>query len=237
MIPGGASFEGIHTYDNLGMIPKSKLTFAPPPPRMQKKELPGASGELDYTDSVGGVVSYENRKGSFSFLVPTADIDYLTAYHNIRTYFDGSVRECALDDAPDFIFRGRFWLSGWESWDGFSEATIEYSVEPYRYSDENAHPHDWLWDEMSFSSNEWLVYSSFNVNKKKARTLFNPLSVPCAPSVTCSSVMRVTVNGGTYKLYQGYTRQAPFTLQPGTTYAVFKGTGTVWIETPSEVKP
>ena len=33
MIPSGATFDSTHTYRDLSMIPKSKITFDPPRPR------------------------------------------------------------------------------------------------------------------------------------------------------------------------------------------------------------
>lgn len=233
MIPNGATFGNYHTFRNMHLIPKSKITFSPPPPKMVRQELKGADGSLDYTELATGEVHYGNRKGTLEFLVMSG-ADNASAYTLARTVFGGQVLNCVLDDDPDMTYTGRFWVSGWKPHDGICELSVDYSVEPYRYGEDNIKFYDWLFDD-AFSGNDTLYYGSFHVNGAKARTLQNPTSVSVKPKFTCSAPMTVQIGGVTYSLPQGTSSRSGIVLAPGETHARFTGTGTVAMDYPMEV--
>lgn len=226
MIPSGATFDSTHTYRDLSMIPKSKITFDPPRPRYNIEDVAGASGELDYTEMPTGKVHYDSRTGTIDFLVMSGS-DYIGAYDSILDFFDGSAMTCVLDDDPGHSYRGRFWVSGWESHEGFSDCQISYMIEPYRYSEDPEQYQEWLWDEMDFNSDEYLFYSEFRVSGQKARTLINPMTRAVSPTVICTGQMTVLMGGTTYHLPAGTTTTPGFVLQPGPNACTFTGTGTV----------
>lgn len=224
----GALFDGSHTYNDFHMIPRSILTFNPPPPKYVLQELAGASGELDYTEVLTNKIVYGNRKGSFEFLV--VDDDYISIYETCLAFFDGRKRTCYLDDDPLFHYNGRFKLSEWKSYEGYSLIVIDYDVTPYRYSEDNINLYDWEWDSLDLTSNEdSILYHSFSVDGTKARTFINDGEGDVYPTITCSAAMEVTVDEITYQLPAG-TTTVDFPLNPGTTFLTFEGTGTVSLD-------
>lgn len=231
MIPAGAKFDGKHTYNWFRMIPKTTMVFAPPFPKYILEDIKGASGSLDYTEMLTGKVHYQNRKGQFEFLVIN-DEDYQETYEKIREFFAGQKRECELDDDYDMHYTGRFALTKWESLEKFSHCTIEYNVEPYRYSNDNIRLHDWLWNDLDFGSMDGLLYGNFVVKGTKERSLWNTSDYPITPSFYCTAPMEVTIGVNTYMLPEGNTSSPGFTLAPGDNHMTFKGTGTVQMDYP-----
>ena len=132
-----------------------------------------------------GEVHYRNRKGTLEFLAMTGN-NHLSAYALIKTIFNGQKLNCVLDDEPDVIYTGRFWVSEWKPHEDICELSVSYDVEPYRYGEDNIKFSDWLFDD-AFSSNDTLYYGSFVVNGTKARTLQNPTSISIKPKFTCSA--------------------------------------------------
>ena len=237
MTPNGATFDGNrHTRTYFYMIPRSKLTFSPAFPRYVTEDLTGASGELDHTDTLTGEVAYNDREGVFSFLVLN-DSNYLARYKAIKAYFNGTERICVLDDDPEHEYVGRFYLSSWKSYELVSECEITYIVEPFRYSEETIDETDWLWDEMNFSSNDYLYFSSFMVDGQKARTLVNEQSVSVTPTIICTADMAVKVGNITHFFNEGSTRDQSFQLSPGRNLCTFYGNGNVRVVYPKEVVP
>lgn len=127
MIPSGATFGSVHTYRDLNMIPKSKLTFAPCQPKFLKQDSQGMNGDLDYTNLFGGV-NYENSKGEFRFLVLTGS-NYTSAYTQMLSLFNGQVLTCKLDDEEGNVtYTGRFAVSEWKPHGGRADMTLTYNV-------------------------------------------------------------------------------------------------------------
>ena len=236
MMPSGATIGMMHTYRDLHMIPKSKITFAPPTPKFEIQEIQGTSGELDYTSSLTGEVHYNSRIGELSFLVLSGD-DYLASYSAIKSVFDGSNVLCILDDDPDFHYEGRFYLSEWRSEEKFSECKIRYILKPYRYSEDDISLYDWQWDDLEFASDDLILYHSFTVEGIKTRSLVNMSTSPIMPEFICSAPMTVTIGSAVYQLTAGTTKAPGFYLEPGVTVAEFQGTGTVSMSYPMEVLP
>lgn len=127
---GGLTIGGtIHTYDDLNMIPKLPIAFAPPQPKYVIFDIPGADGEIDLTDALTGNIFYNNRKGSIEFLV-LSGADYLQSYEDALQAFDGDKKTVVLDDQPGTNYTGRFWVNRWKSFEGYSTIVIDYDVDP-----------------------------------------------------------------------------------------------------------
>lgn len=125
---GGAQIGNYHTYDDLHMIPKSKLFVAPPEVKTVTFSIPGADGEIDLTSAIMGTPAYTNRKGSWDFLVVTGE-NYMQAYTNCLGAFNGEVKDIVLDDQPSVTYTGRVWVNQWKSYEGFGQITLDYNIE------------------------------------------------------------------------------------------------------------
>ena len=230
MMPNGATFGGKHTYRYFHMIPKSKITFAPPEPKTTIFDVPNADGELDYTEALTGSVAYANRQGSIEFLVLT-DTDYAAVYSELLTYFHGQKMNVILDDDPSYFYRGRFSVNKWKSWEGRSNITIDYDLEPYKYAVSTSLSHDWLWNDLF---DNVIYYGTFDVSGSKARNLINPSGSSVTPTFTCSSAMTVSYNGTTYSLPAGTTRSSGIILRSGNNSMTFYGNGRVLVDYATE---
>ncbi len=58
-----------NTYSDFGLIPMSRPVISPPEPKVSYLEIPGRNGVLDLTETLTGSITYENRQGSWKFLV------------------------------------------------------------------------------------------------------------------------------------------------------------------------
>lgn len=228
MTPEGATINGKHTWQYFNMIPKSKLLFAPPKPKYIFQDLQGGNGQLDYTEFLTGRVQYENRRGTFEFLV-LPGYAYDLTYKRALNVFDGSVMTCVLDDDPMHEYKGRFWVSEWKSWEGHSMIAIDYDVEPYRYSTENISTLDWDFDEV-IEGNLDIYYGSFSTVNTKWRNLIIPGDAEVTPTFNCSSDMQVEKDGVMYTLSAGENTNPGFLLEPGENQLVFYGSGTVTMD-------
>jgi len=236
MTPSGMTFEGIRsTRQYFKMIPKQKITFAPPMPKYEIQNLEGASGELDYTEEITGRIAYSNSKGSIEFLV-LSGVEYQAAYTKAREYFNGTRRNVVLDDDPATEYRGRFWVNDWKSYEGYSLIVIDYEIEPKRYDPSGVKPSEWLWDDLDLNGTEPLYYWEFAVDGEKWRTIYSPASGPVTPTFTCSSAMTVSFGGSTHQLPAGTTADPGFQLSPGENTMKFTGSGTVGLDYPMEAE-
>ena len=129
-----------NTWTDWKLIPTERPTFAPPKRKETILNVPGANGSIDLSEALTGFSVYENRQGSFTFIV---DPDYspfngswVSAYSEISNFLNGRTLKCVLSDDPDYYYEGMFKLSNWDSKsDGtWSEITIDYNVQPYKYS-------------------------------------------------------------------------------------------------------
>lgn len=225
MIPNGGTFGGQHTLRDFHMIPKSKITFAPPEVRTETVDVPGMMGELDMTEALGSV-SYRNRRGTVEFLVMDAD-EYATVYSSVLTHFHGQRMNIVLDDDPAFFYTGRLSVNDWRSVESFATLALDYDLDPLKRPIHSTISQDWLWNDLF---NTVIYYGIFDVAGEKARNLLNPSGYAITPKFTCSAPMTVVIGGNTYTLPQGTTTAPGFFLAPGSNQATFKGTGRVAVD-------
>lgn len=129
MTPGGFTIDGFHSYDDLGMIPKSMIAIAPPIPKLVTFDVPGSDGEIDLTDALTGRVMYNTRQGEIELLV-LSGTEYAQAYTNCLSIFNGQKKSIVLDDEPGTTYTGRFWVDKWKSFEQFSNIVIKYEIDP-----------------------------------------------------------------------------------------------------------
>lgn len=211
-----------HTFRDWSLVAEKIPVISPPKPKTSYVSVPGASGDLDYTEALTNSVTYENRKGSWSFIV-LPDMDWAVAYTAIMTALQGKKMRIILDDDPLYLYTGRFAVNEWESNRGYSRIVIDYNLEPYKDavagSTENL---DWAWDELF---NKIIYYGLFSVNDSyKARTLINPSGTTLTPKFICSCPVTVSKGGSTYYLPAGTTTSPGFDLATGDNAVSFKAT-------------
>lgn len=63
----GVKFGSKHSYDDWGLILKSRPVISPPSPKTIYIDVPGADGIIDLTESMTGEVKFNNRTITFEF--------------------------------------------------------------------------------------------------------------------------------------------------------------------------
>lgn len=128
------NFGDKNTYDDWKIVPETRPVVVPPEPKLIFDEIPGASGSLDLTTSLTGLVNYGDRTGSFDFIVLNDYAHWHDRYSEIMSYLHGKRMTMTLEDDPNYYYIGRYSVSAWESGENWSRITIDYHVDPFKYS-------------------------------------------------------------------------------------------------------
>lgn len=214
------------------LIPSSRPVFNPPSPKTKYIDIPGGNGHLDLTTSLTGDVVYENRTGSFEFIVDNGHREWFALYSDIMDYLHGQLLQATLEDEPTFYYEGRFSVNQWKSDPHNSKIVIDYNVSPYKY-EMHSSLEDWIWDTFNFESGIVREYKDLRVNGSLDFTIVGR-RMSVTPSFTVKSDdgkgLKVKFNGVTYDLYDGTSRVLNIKTVEGENKLTFTGNGTVSIE-------
>ena len=126
-----------NSYDDFHLVPDGRPIISMPEPITNFIEVPGASGQLDMSDSLTGYPLYGSREGDISFIVLNnySEGTWMQRYQTISKFIHGRRLELSLEDDPDYFYEGRMTVGNWESPSdgGHSTISIEYSLDPYKY--------------------------------------------------------------------------------------------------------
>lgn len=129
----GMKIGEFHSYKDFGLVPTSKPIINLPSPKLEYLDMPGMQGEIDITESLGGEVLYEMRTGSFEFLVSDPK-KWQEVYGKLLSTAHGKNTNIVLDTEKDYVYQGRMWVSEFKSDKNYSLITLDYKLEPYKYS-------------------------------------------------------------------------------------------------------
>lgn len=215
-----------NTWDYYHMAPKTRPFVAEPSPKTEFVDVPGADGQLDYTEALTGGVRYGNRSGTWNFIVDNGFWDFPVLQSDILAFMHGKRKAIILADDPEYYYIGRLTVKCNFGNKDFSGIDISYNLDPYKYPLASTANKDWQWNEL-FSNT--ILYGKFNVYGTKSRNIINPNDSSVSVSITVTSAMTVEFNGETISLASGKTTDA-LTISPGDNYMVFNGTGQVTID-------
>ena len=239
------TFGDKNTWDDWRLLPVSRPVFAPPKVKTNYIAIPGGNGLLDLSESLTKYPVYENRTGSFAFRVMNGYMPWAQRYSEIMGYLHGQSARAILADDPDYFYQGRFSVDSWDSGDTWSEITIGYSVNPFKWNIMSSTDH-WIWDTFDFDTGViWEeTFSGITINSPNAwvkRTFMEDFfgDVPISPTITVSGAPATGVDirfVNTYLAidatlnFKNGTAHAPDFIFYGQTSAYemyFKGTGTI----------
>ncbi len=215
--------SGKNTFTEWGLVPTSRPVIQPPAVKTIYVDLPSSHGVLDYTDLLLAETPFGQREGSWEFALRPGR-NWARVYSSILNYLHGVRHKVILEDDPTFLYMGRLSVNEWKSDASYSTITIDYNLDPFKYSVASSDDTDWLWNDV-FSVP--IRYGSFNVAGEKYRNFVNEGLKETIPTFTCSNTMKVEFNGRTFDLVAGKNYNANLTLQPGDNIMTFHGTGTV----------
>lgn len=129
-----------NTWDDWHLVPTERPVVAPPPIKTEIMELIGGDGFLDLTTNLSGRPTYQNRTGSWEFLVinpgqvpSSVPFKSWTAlYSDIMAYLHGRKYNVILDDDPAWYYTGRLSVNEWNTGKTNSKIKISYNLEPYK---------------------------------------------------------------------------------------------------------
>lgn len=186
------TFGDKNTWDDWHILPVSRPVFAPPEVKTKYIDVPGGNGQLDLSETLTKYPIYNNRKGSFTFRVMNGYGDWANRYSDIMQYLHGKSLKAILADDIAWFYQGRFTVDSWDSGDTWSEITIGYDVNPFKWSIVSS-TDPWLWDPFSFEVGIiWdKIFKDISINSPSSWTSvsFNPDLfglVPVAPSIIVS---------------------------------------------------
>lgn len=145
------TFGEKNTWDDWRLIPSSRPLFNPPAQKVKTLDIPGGNGVLDLSTALSGYPVYQNRTGSFEFIVMNDFKPWHMAYSDIMDYLHGQTMRAILEDDPEYFYEGRFTINAWRSEKDWSRIVIDYSVGPYKW-DLLSSIDDWLWDPFNFQN-------------------------------------------------------------------------------------
>lgn len=133
-VPHSITFGEKNTYADWHIVPEMRPAIVPPTPKFIYDDLPGASGSLDLTTSLTGLVNYNDRSGTISFIVLNGFGTWHERYTEIMHYLGGKKMRMILADDPEYFYLGRYNVNAWTSEEHWSKIDIDYRVEPFKYS-------------------------------------------------------------------------------------------------------
>ena len=217
--------SGKNTYDEWHMVPTSRPVVNPPSVKTSYVDLPSSHGQLDYTLYLLGEVPYGQRTGSWEFTLKPGT-SWANVYSSILNYLHGVRHTVILEDNPAFQYVGRLAVNEWKSDQKRSIITIDYNLDPFKYSTVSSDDTDWLWNDLFV---DYIRYGTFEVTGTKYRNFINSGLRVAVPTFTCSAPMTVTFKGEDFTLVAGKNSNANLALEPGDNVMVFSGNGTVTV--------
>ena len=216
-----------NTWDDWHLIPASRPFFAPPKVKTNTVDIPGGDGVIDLTEVLAGRPTFNNRSGSWIFYVDSDHKSWSSLYSEIMTYLHGQKMRAVLEDDPLYYYEGRFSVNAWKTEQNWSQITINYDVEPFKY--EIVGGSAWIWDTFNFNTGEITTLDAIEVNG--TRTLYvDGVAFAITPVIITSAAMSMEYEGETYQLKAGRNIPSGLTLHTGTNKFIFDGNGTITLE-------
>ena len=231
-----SSVKHYHTKATFNLYPVEKPVIEPPNPKTLKVDIPGADGEIDYTEALTGDVHYQNRKCTMKYKIPGNRQTWDGIYHGLLNAIHGKKLYLFLDEDPDGFYYGRFTVKEpeFENYSAYLE--IDGDLDPYKY-DLLSSTDAWLWDPFSFLTGVIRQYSQLSISSSTITIVGCPM--PVAPDIYVHSktgtlsVTYPTVDGttATVTLSDGSNAEnmPDFLIRDGEYTLTFSGTGVVSI--------
>lgn len=223
----GVSFGTKHTFNDWNLI-LTNTTISFPEVKKETLDIPGADGELDFTESLTDDPKYNNRTLSFNLVMIQNRSKWTSLKSEIANYLHGQRFKIILDDDMNFYYLGRAEVNEFQSDKSLGVIVISADVEPYKY-DITSSDEDWLWDPFDFESGIINETKNLVVNGE-LEVIIHGRRKHVTPVITCSTAMQVIFNGSSYELPAGSYEVFNIEIVEGENKLKFIGNGTVSIE-------
>lgn len=219
-----------NTWDSWHLIPKSRPLVNPPRPKTNYVDIPGGNGQIDLTENLTGKPTYENRTGSWTFIAENGFKPWSELYSEIMAHLHGRAMRATLEDDPSYFYEGRFSVSGWDSGANYSTITIDYNLNPYKWSAHSS-TEDWIWDTFNFETGVIKQYSNLSLEEGPVTVDITGREIPAIPVfITSAPGVTMTYGGKTYALSIGHNVFDDIVVNEGTYEFTFQGSGTITLQ-------
>lgn len=131
-----------NTWLDFRLIPASRPSIAPPSVKTNYVTVPGADGELDFTEALDQKIHYGMREGSWEFYVCHELIDkynWIELWDELLDAWHGKRQQIILMDEAE-VYPGEYWagriaLNEFQSDAHHSKVVIDYRIDPFRSAD------------------------------------------------------------------------------------------------------
>lgn len=223
----GVRFGNIHTYDEWKLILTS-VDISFPDIKTEKTNIPGADGELDFTESLTNDVKYKNRKITFNFVMVQERSLWTSLMSTIANYLHGKDFKIILDNDLNFFYKGRAKVNQFKSDKSIGKIVIEADVDPYKY-DLISSAEDWLWDPFNFEDGIINETKDLTVNGELTVNIYGRRKL-VSPKFVCQNALQCIFEGHTYNFTPGTNYAPNIQIREGKNTLKFIGKGTVSIE-------
>lgn len=222
--------EHRNTWDDWHLIPTSRPTFSFPEAKTNYVEVPGSSTTIDLSETLTGYPTYKDRSGSFEFIVMndglttsvSEDVGYINdskhgwsgVYSSIANFLHGQKMYLEYEDDSGWYYIGRFTLNEWNSEESYSTITINYTVEPFKYSIVSSEDL-WKWDPFNFKTGAIRTYKDLEYGTSDTSITLIGTQVPVVPTIYVSTKSILTLpNGKSYTLESGENKNPQIKINP-----------------------
>ena len=223
----GVKIGDRHTYKDWNLILIS-TDIGFPDPKTETIDIPGADGELDFSEVLTGDISYNNRTISIQLEMVDKFENWRNKISEISNYLHGKKLKIIFDEDPSFYYFGRLSVNDFKSNKSTGTITIEANVEPYKY-DLFSSLEDWLWDPFNFDNGIINETNNLQVDGELEVKIVGRRK-KVIPKVTCDNELQLLFNGQTYNLPEGTSYSPEIEICEGENILKFIGNGTVTIE-------
>lgn len=208
----GVQFNDFHTADDWDLIMHEKH-IAPPVPKTNYVSVPGRDGDLDLTQALAGIVNYQDRRGTFTFLLTNGTHeDREELITEIVGVLHGQiVQYIDTDDYPDYYMTGRLTVTDVVNNNAYGVIKIEAVFRPWRYALKQQSK------EVTVSSSSGTVQIALSNGGYKTLT---PTIIVTGTVTLTYGTTSTTLSAGTYTL-------PGLMLPPGSTSISVAGSGSV----------
>ena len=133
----GVSFNGIHSYNDLGLYLSERPDMGVPEPKTNIVEVPGMDGVIDMTEANAGEVKFENREIRLTFAMMAnvfGDENQMAIKSRIRNALHGrQFSRIIFDEDPEWYWSGRVSVEISDVQDWKFHVTVTINAAPYAY--------------------------------------------------------------------------------------------------------
>lgn len=226
---------GYHSWEDWHLVPTTKAGIAPPTVKVKQVDIPGVNGMLDLSSVLTGYPVYNNRTGSFSYIVAPGYGSFEAIKSEIMNAIQGRIMKLYLDDDPGYYYQGMVWVNDAKSDASSNTISISYDLYPFKKPIVSS-TDDWLWDPFNFDEDYIHDYSALVVDGELELDI-DDCTEPVSPTFTASAQMSLehiywlsngSIRSKQYTLASGESTPG-VTLRPGSNILYFEGNGTVGV--------